>query len=240
MIENNFFNEIIKIFCTITINFYFDTKFNCYKGTINQMKSLFSLIVISIILILKIYYNNALDVSFIPNDENAPLPLSKKYRDSLRKLCILLANNESKLPYELQQKKVVLKKMCKKLSIDDKNIESSQITNILDLSKFNMKTLILSLLSISSGCLIWNHRRWLGLKLRNIFKSKEFISINKIGREVDNNNIYENDNNNNNRMNDVDGIIGIEELNKIRLIEAREARLKKFENMNSGSTATIE
>jgi hypothetical protein len=57
----------------------------------------------------------SLDVSFIPNDENAPLPLSTTYRTALRKLCVIMEAGK-KLPESIDAAKLRgLKAACRKL-----------------------------------------------------------------------------------------------------------------------------
>lgn len=68
-------------------------------------------------------YHSALDVSFIPNDENAPLPLSQNYRKLLRRLCSLTKAG-GRLPEALHAKEQILEKMCSKLEKDDDNVAS--------------------------------------------------------------------------------------------------------------------
>eukprot|EP01033_Poteriospumella_lacustris_P010877 gene10877-7736_t len=86
---------------------------------------------------------NSLDVSFIPNDENAPLPLSAKYRASLRRLCTLLKESSPDTPSPIladlkndPAKQRALHSLCKKLAADDANIamgaqESGFLSNFL-------------------------------------------------------------------------------------------------------------
>ena len=117
-------------------------------------------------------YVNALDLSWIPTDVNdASLPLSVKYRDSLRKLCDILKTS-SKLPPELTDRRKVLSKMCKKLDFDDK--ASNSPGNLFNI--FQNKRLLLTLGLIGTGgYFIWDNRqaiviatkRWLK---RNIIK----------------------------------------------------------------------
>lgn len=65
------------------------------------------------------------DISFIPaNEDNPSLPLSAKYRDQLRKLCLIVEKSKT-LPKELMEKKEVLNKMCFKLKQDDENVAIS-------------------------------------------------------------------------------------------------------------------
>lgn len=63
----------------------------------------------------------AMDVSWIPDEDNAPLPLSSSYRQSLRRLCELVKSGK-KLPPELLSKKKSIDAQCRKLEADDNNI----------------------------------------------------------------------------------------------------------------------
>ena len=63
----------------------------------------------------------AMDVSWIPDEENAPLPLSSSYRKSLRRLCEIVKTG-SNLPPELQIKKKSIDAQCRKLDMDDNNV----------------------------------------------------------------------------------------------------------------------
>ena len=67
----------------------------------------------------------AMNVDWLPNDENAPLPLSSSYRANLRKLCVLLGSGKQLHP-DLLRKKKVLVKMCAKLERDDSNIAAGE------------------------------------------------------------------------------------------------------------------
>jgi hypothetical protein len=66
----------------------------------------------------------SINTDWIPNDANAPLPLSKAYRDRLRKLCVLIKESPATLleENELIQRKAVVTAMCAKLAKDDDNI----------------------------------------------------------------------------------------------------------------------
>lgn len=111
----------------------------------------------------------ALDVSFIPNDENAPLPLSKHYRDSLRKLCSLMNNSGPKLPPEILQKKEVLKKMCTKLAADDANAGLGGDGLAMLPSLLQNQAILLSLLGLGGGYALWCNRWWLQRQWRRRF-----------------------------------------------------------------------
>ncbi|KAJ1423107.1 hypothetical protein B484DRAFT_452009 [Ochromonadaceae sp. CCMP2298] len=174
----------------------------------------------------------ALDVSFIPNDENAPLPLSAKYRDSLRKLCVLMQAGDDKVPPELKGKKAVLGKMCKKLARDDANIGGSTF----DLSSWDLslKTIVISLISVGGGYVAWNNRRFLGRKIRSFFKSKSEVPVQRVDRDgagginIVNGNIIHGD---------AAPILTDREADMAarRLIEAREARLRRFTEINKAA-----
>jgi hypothetical protein len=133
---------------------------------------------------LKCFIGLALDVSFIPNDENSPLPLSAKYRASLRKLCDLMKDPQKQLPSELLEKKRVLEKMCKKLDSDDNNIQSAvtEKKNILHLIGI-----------IGGGYLIWHYRSFLLAAIHpllSIFQPTP--KGQKLGHEAANNNANNN------------------------------------------------
>jgi hypothetical protein len=61
----------------------------------------------------------AINVSWLPDDANAPLPLSSNFRNKLRSLCEKGENSHRQID---PKKQVVLKEMCKKLRKDDANI----------------------------------------------------------------------------------------------------------------------
>mmetsp|Transcript_46744 Transcript_46744/g.145948 ORF Transcript_46744/g.145948 Transcript_46744/m.145948 type:complete len:166 (-) Transcript_46744:37-534(-) len=56
----------------------------------------------------------ALDVSWIPTDPDGPLPYSKKYRDSLGRLCTLIESGKPVQP-ELEEIRPRMNKICAKL-----------------------------------------------------------------------------------------------------------------------------
>ena len=71
----------------------------------------------------------AFNVDWLPNDENAPLPLSSVYRARLKQLCdmtISNANMKSRVPVSKQK---TLMSMCSKLRADEQNIEDSKHEN---------------------------------------------------------------------------------------------------------------
>ena len=178
------------------------------------MKSLFGLIVVSLLCL----YSHGLDVSFIPNDDNAAtLPLSAKYRDTLRRLCTRLKSGD-KLPNELVQKKKALTALCLKLEKDDKNIASAQRPFNMDfVSVKNFRRLMFSILGIGGGFFVWIHRQWI-FNFKQI--KKAFLNLGGIFKRDTNSS-------NNNSTGDQ------EELQRMKEIqEAREARLKRFSNMD--------
>lgn len=175
---------------------------------------------------------SALDVSFIPNDENAPLPLSTRYRDSLRKLCTILDNhiqNQSRLPVELHDKKKVLIKMCQKLAKDDANIGSS-VSSIFDstFSDQSKRGVLIAIASIGGSYLLWNNRVWIWSLLKGLWKgNREPIQVHRIGKVHD-------------EVRRVDATeatsipnVAEEEAALRRIREAREARLRRFEQINN-------
>ena len=72
-------------------------------------------------LLLFVFFSSCLDVSWIPSDPDGPLPLSKRYHEALNKLCIMIKNG-SKLPKEIENKVVILEKMCQKLEKSSNNL----------------------------------------------------------------------------------------------------------------------
>ena len=122
------------------------------------------IILMMIILLLLIVKSLGLDVSWLPNDENAPLPLSVQYRQSLRRLCLLIEKG-SRLPPEIETKKNVLKKMCSKLRDDDDNIQSSIKF------KYNMKNVAIVATSLGGSYFIWHNRKAIGNVFNNIIRS---------------------------------------------------------------------
>jgi len=71
--------------------------------------------------LLLIFFPFALgfDASWTPSDPDGPLPLSKNYRSTLRKLCRYL-RTEQKVPPQVQVQQDVLIRLCKKLRQEDK------------------------------------------------------------------------------------------------------------------------
>lgn len=77
-----------------------------------------------VVCLLSFYHVSAIDVDWVPNDENAPLPLSRAYRENLRKLCDLI-ESDKRLPNNLKAKKAILTKQCAKLRKDDANVDAA-------------------------------------------------------------------------------------------------------------------
>lgn len=65
-------------------------------------------------------------ISFTPSDDDQ-LPLSTKYRDSLRQLCDIL-NKGQKLPDNFASKEASIRKQCAKLAKDDRNVSGANIS----------------------------------------------------------------------------------------------------------------
>lgn len=111
---------------------------------------------------------SALDVSFLPNDENAPLPLSAKYRDALRRLCVLLEENRN-LPKELEAKKPVLRNLCKKLRLDDENIaqgmQESQVQHSV------VRSFLYLAVTVGSGYFLFQHKEVVWLWAKKVWTS---------------------------------------------------------------------
>jgi hypothetical protein len=109
----------------------------------------------------------SLDVSWIPTDPDGPLPLSARYRDSLRKLCTLIESGQS-LPSELTQKRHTLNKMCVKLKSGDNNIKSaSGIFNIFSVSSIS-RVAIAGIVGAGCKYILWDNRRDLTSRLKSL------------------------------------------------------------------------
>jgi len=114
-----------------------------------------------------------MNVDWLPNDENAPLPLSSSYRANLRKLCTLLSSGKELHP-NLQQKKKILKKMCAKLERDDNNVAAAQTEGQLKKLGYGAVAIVsLGLLFANGEDIAYNAkktwRRWFGKKSRGYF-----------------------------------------------------------------------
>jgi hypothetical protein len=109
----------------------------------------------------------SLDVSWIPTDPDGPLPLSARYRDSLRKLCTLIESGQS-LPSELTQKRHILNKMCEKLKSGDNNIKSAGgIFNIFSVSSIS-RVAIAGIVGAGCKYVLWDNRRDLTSRLKSL------------------------------------------------------------------------
>jgi len=88
----------------------------------------FKLLFVAVLLLLdggrQKWAAEALEASWIGNDENEPLPQSAKYRANLRRICSLMRSG-GKLPKSYAEKRSVLEKMCIKLQKDDDNVSSA-------------------------------------------------------------------------------------------------------------------
>lgn len=127
----------------------------------------------------------SLDVSWIPSDPDGPLPLSAKYRDSLRKLCTLLQSGGT-LPSEIQQKRHVLSKMCKKLAADDNNIASAGGGGLGLMLTSSIKKVIVIVVLGFGGFHLWENRRAILSLLKSLFKKvkKENLQQNLIDVQI--------------------------------------------------------
>jgi len=94
------------------------------------------------------------EATFTPNKENEQLPLSNKYRDSLRSLCVILKEG-GKLSAEYESKREILHNMCKKLEKDDQNVKLSQMEG--KFTDWAFKTVATST-ALGSAYLLW--RNW--------------------------------------------------------------------------------
>lgn len=163
-------------------------------------------------------FSRALDVSFIPNDENAPLPLSQKYRESLRKLCKLLNGNPCSLPPEIEEKRNVLSKICVKLAKDDTMVESQGMDAIS--KKIQPKVLFFAVFGIGATVLLWKYRAWLKDRFMGIYGK---FKNNRIFQQM-------------NELKDALDDVGQEKVSETKTdftknkLEAREARLRRFQS----------
>ena len=178
-------------------------------------------------------FHSALDVSFIPNDENAPLPLSHKYRESLRRLCGLVKAG-GRLPEELQAKKQVLEKMCDKLAKDDKNIESSGVG---DVTKWDLKSLAMTLLAAGGGGFVmWNNRHWIKRTAGKFLNAQKVEQASNYDAFVGDNTVVVGES----VGGDAFQPLGNADAANQRILEAREARLKRFAEININANANIQ
>jgi hypothetical protein len=162
-----------KISSTQTINNHFEVLQHLQHLPARELKMYLQQFVLNVCFLSAVFLcfiqkSNALDASFIPNDENEPLPLSKKYRDSLRKLCVLLKTDSSRIPVEIAQKRRVLEKVCLKLEKDDNNIEAASTH-----STSKGQQLLYGLIGLGSGYYLWTNRRWLTTKINDVVKKSQ-------------------------------------------------------------------
>lgn len=119
-----------------------------------------SLLRLFVILLAIIGRVRALEASWIPNDENAPLPQSAKYRANLRRICAIMTNG-GKLPKSYEERKTVLVKMCAKLMRDDDNVSTA-----MKVSGAKKVALIIGGVA-AGGWVVYNH----GGAIKSGFKS---------------------------------------------------------------------
>lgn len=128
-----------------------------------------------IVLFIYILSAQALDVSWLPSDPDAfDLPLSTKYRDNLRRLCVLV-NKKGKIHPDILAKQDVIIKMCDKLNKDEEMIVSD--INIQNIFRGNTSYIILLIISVAIY-FIWFD------KTNNIYK----YGCNNIQKNNSNNN----------------------------------------------------
>jgi len=73
-----------------------------------------------ILLLLFVCGCYSLDVNWLPAEADGPLPLSEKYRSSLRQLCTRLADkNSQSFAEDVEKTRPNIKTMCKRLAEDD-------------------------------------------------------------------------------------------------------------------------
>ena len=106
----------------------------------------------------------ALDVSWLPSDADGdgPLRLSTRYRDNLRKLCTLLRSKRP--PPELEEKRELLTKMCRRLASDDANAGTGSSSSSGGGFGFGGgrgagKAVVAGLLGLGASYYAWTNRR---------------------------------------------------------------------------------
>jgi len=90
---------------------------------------------------LPLLFANALDVSWVPSDPEGPLPYSKRYRDSLRKLCELIKKSPNNLPAEVVEIRPRLEKLCYRLHNDDRRHDQQPFDGLSGLRLRPLKVL---------------------------------------------------------------------------------------------------
>ena len=119
-----------------------------------------SLLKLFVVLLALLGRVRALEASWIPNDENAPLPQSAKYRANLRRICAIMTSG-GKLPKSYEERKTVLVKMCAKLKRDDDNVSTA-----MKVGGAKKVALLLGGV-VAGGLVIYNH----GGAIKSAFKS---------------------------------------------------------------------
>lgn len=109
----------------------------------------------------------SLDASWIPSDPDGPLPLSSAYRESLRKLCDLLDKGQP-LPTEIEKKKKVIAKLCKRLEADKIIGDSDKPITI---------TAVATVLGFGGATFLWWNRRSIGHFISGIFNRGRGIPL---------------------------------------------------------------
>lgn len=124
---------------------------------------------LSIVLFILMNVVFSLNVDWIPNDANAPLPLSKAYRDRLRKLCVLTRSPSARVSAEIEAKRGTITALCAKLKADDDNIAAAgeevgqQQMNLLKKSLLTL-VVVLGVLTYLSENTIWGKKIWDGIR----------------------------------------------------------------------------
>ena len=136
----------------------------------------------SLVVVLMLTRAIAMNVDWIPNEENAPLPLSSSYRAALRKLCVLIASGQ-RLPPEVVAKQDVLRAQCRKLDDDDENVGGSdKVGGGLKLSA-TVAAIGLAIYAGTSSNLVQD----ILLRIKEIFggRSRHYGAGRKVGSDLD-------------------------------------------------------
>lgn len=113
-----------------------------------KKKKISNMVVISryMFLVLVSFYLcicRAYDVNWLPAEADGPLPLSEKYRSSLRELCQRLADTRTKksraFAAEIESKKPSVLTMCRRLAEDDLSSGSSSNTKFPKVGQLSNK-----------------------------------------------------------------------------------------------------
>lgn len=108
----------------------------------------------------------ALDVSWIPADPDGPLPLSTKYRAALKQLCTIMETS-SKVPPELEAKKEVMKKLCRRLREDESLVGGSYLGNLKSLGRLGVGVCIAACAGAA-----WVYRDEIGSAVRGLLRGR--------------------------------------------------------------------